>query len=185
MFSKMAVSYRDLPLRLADFSPLHRNELTGTLRGLTRLRKFCQVSASTPPSSPLLSATFNRIFLLSLLSLLSHHRTMLISFVPLIRFSKSSVSALSSSKMSIPRLASPFCMNLVFICSSYRRVELSTRPEKFMGERELWDQAESILSESLQSHQITYEVSLSSPRSLSLISRSMKVTGRFTVPRLM
>lgn len=31
-------SYRDLPIRLADFSPLHRNETSGSLGGLTRLR---------------------------------------------------------------------------------------------------------------------------------------------------
>ncbi|KAK1350183.1 threonine--tRNA ligase [Hamiltosporidium tvaerminnensis] len=35
-------SYRDLPLRLADFGVLHRNELSGTLTGLTRVRKFSQ-----------------------------------------------------------------------------------------------------------------------------------------------
>jgi threonyl-tRNA synthetase len=33
------MSYNDLPLRLADFSPLHRNEATGALSGLTRLRQ--------------------------------------------------------------------------------------------------------------------------------------------------
>lgn len=35
-------SYRDLPIRLADFTPLHRNELKGVLGGLTRVRKFQQ-----------------------------------------------------------------------------------------------------------------------------------------------
>jgi threonyl-tRNA synthetase len=38
-------SYRDLPLRLADFSVLHRNELKGVLGGLTRVRKFSQDDA--------------------------------------------------------------------------------------------------------------------------------------------
>ncbi|MBI1973066.1 threonine--tRNA ligase [Candidatus Woesearchaeota archaeon] len=38
-------SYRDLPLRIADFAPLHRNELSGTLSGLTRVRKFQQDDA--------------------------------------------------------------------------------------------------------------------------------------------
>ena len=33
-------SYRDLPLKLADFGVLHRNELTGALSGLTRVRRF-------------------------------------------------------------------------------------------------------------------------------------------------
>jgi threonyl-tRNA synthetase len=35
-------SYRELPLRIADFAPLHRNELKGVLGGLTRVRKFSQ-----------------------------------------------------------------------------------------------------------------------------------------------
>ena len=33
-------SYRDLPIRYADFGVLHRNELTGALHGLTRVRRF-------------------------------------------------------------------------------------------------------------------------------------------------
>jgi threonyl-tRNA synthetase len=35
-------SYRDLPIRITDFAPLHRNELKGVLGGLTRVRKFSQ-----------------------------------------------------------------------------------------------------------------------------------------------
>ena len=38
-------SYRDLPLRLADFGVLHRNELSGALTGLTRVRRFQQDDA--------------------------------------------------------------------------------------------------------------------------------------------
>lgn len=38
-------SYRDLPLRIADFAPLHRNELRGVIGGLTRVRKFNQDDA--------------------------------------------------------------------------------------------------------------------------------------------
>jgi threonyl-tRNA synthetase len=33
-------SYRDLPLRFAEYGKLHRNELSGTLSGLTRVRHF-------------------------------------------------------------------------------------------------------------------------------------------------
>jgi threonyl-tRNA synthetase len=33
-------SYRELPLRLAEYGKLHRNELSGTLSGLTRVRHF-------------------------------------------------------------------------------------------------------------------------------------------------
>lgn len=38
-------SYKDLPLRLADFSSLHRNEPSGSLSGLTRVRRFHQDDA--------------------------------------------------------------------------------------------------------------------------------------------
>lgn len=45
IFDAKPRSYRDLPLRLADFSPLHRNEASGALTGLTRLRRFAQDDA--------------------------------------------------------------------------------------------------------------------------------------------
>jgi len=35
-------SYRDLPLRLSEYGRLHRNERSGTLSGLTRVRHFIQ-----------------------------------------------------------------------------------------------------------------------------------------------
>jgi threonyl-tRNA synthetase len=35
-------SYRELPLRYVTFDPLHRNEVTGALSGLTRVRQFSQ-----------------------------------------------------------------------------------------------------------------------------------------------
>uniref|UniRef100_A0A6B2KYY4 Probable threonine--tRNA ligase, cytoplasmic n=1 Tax=Arcella intermedia TaxID=1963864 RepID=A0A6B2KYY4_9EUKA len=37
--------YKELPLRFADFGVLHRNELSGALTGLTRVRRFCQDDA--------------------------------------------------------------------------------------------------------------------------------------------
>ncbi len=45
MFKHKQYSYRDLPLRFADFGRLHRNERSGTLAGLTRVRTFCQDDA--------------------------------------------------------------------------------------------------------------------------------------------
>eukprot|EP01137_Pigoraptor_chileana_P014796 Opistho-2@69905 len=45
MFEHAPQSHRDLPLRLADFSPLHRNEIAGALSGLTRVRRFHQDDA--------------------------------------------------------------------------------------------------------------------------------------------
>ena len=38
-------SYRDLPLRMAEFGSCHRNEASGTLHGLLRLRNFIQDDA--------------------------------------------------------------------------------------------------------------------------------------------
>ena len=38
-------SYRELPIRMADFGVLHRNEASGALHGLTRVRKFQQDDA--------------------------------------------------------------------------------------------------------------------------------------------
>lgn len=45
MFAHKERSYRELPLRFADFGVLHRNELSGALTGLTRVRRFQQDDA--------------------------------------------------------------------------------------------------------------------------------------------
>lgn len=42
LFKGQKWSYRQLPVRYADFSPLHRNEVSGALSGLTRVRRFHQ-----------------------------------------------------------------------------------------------------------------------------------------------
>ena len=45
LFGSQLRSYRELPLRYAEPAPLHRNELTGTLHGLLRVRKMQQDDA--------------------------------------------------------------------------------------------------------------------------------------------
>jgi threonyl-tRNA synthetase len=45
LFAMKKRSYRELPLRFADFSDLHRNEVSGALTGLTRVRRFAQDDA--------------------------------------------------------------------------------------------------------------------------------------------
>jgi threonyl-tRNA synthetase len=45
IYNSRVRSYRDLPLRYSDFGRLHRNERSGTLSGLTRLRQFVQDDA--------------------------------------------------------------------------------------------------------------------------------------------
>ena len=42
MYKHRTRSYRDLPIRYLDFGALHRNELSGALGGLTRVRRFQQ-----------------------------------------------------------------------------------------------------------------------------------------------
>ncbi len=42
IFARRVVSYRDLPVRLAEFGVCHRNERSGSLSGLFRLRQFVQ-----------------------------------------------------------------------------------------------------------------------------------------------
>ncbi|MCH8189724.1 MAG: threonine--tRNA ligase [Chloroflexi bacterium] len=45
MYASRLHSYRDLPLRYADFARLHRNERSGVTHGLTRVRSFTQDDA--------------------------------------------------------------------------------------------------------------------------------------------
>ncbi len=45
IYKNKPMSYRNLPLRLADFSPLHRFERSGVLSGLIRARTFSQNDA--------------------------------------------------------------------------------------------------------------------------------------------
>lgn len=45
IFRSRARSYRELPLRLAEFAPLHRKEASGTLHGLLRVRELVQDDA--------------------------------------------------------------------------------------------------------------------------------------------
>lgn len=45
IFNQGLKSYRDLPLRMAEFGSCHRNEASGTLHGLLRIRNFVQDDA--------------------------------------------------------------------------------------------------------------------------------------------
>lgn len=105
MFDHRPRSWRELPLRLADFGVLHRNELSGALSGLTRVRRFQQDDA--------------HIF------------------------------------CSMDQIESEIKGCLDFLRTVYEvfgftfKLNLSTRPEKFLGEPEVWDQAEKQLENSL------------------------------------
>ncbi len=61
IFNQGLVSYRDLPMRLAEFGSCHRNEPSGALHGLMRVRAFTQDDAHifcTPQQVQAESAAF-------------------------------------------------------------------------------------------------------------------------------
>ncbi|XP_058606554.1 threonine--tRNA ligase 1, cytoplasmic isoform X2 [Onychostoma macrolepis] len=105
MFGHRPRSWRELPLRLADFGVLHRNELSGTLTGLTRVRRFQQDDAH-------IFCTMDQIE--------------------------------SEMKGCLDFLR---CIYDVFGFSF--QLHLSTRPEKFLGDIAVWNQAEKQLENSL------------------------------------
>ncbi|XP_027621859.1 threonine--tRNA ligase 2, cytoplasmic [Tupaia chinensis] len=105
MFAHRPRSWRELPLRFADFGVLHRNELSGTLSGLTRVRRFQQDDA--------------HIF------------------------------------CTVEQIEEEIKGCLQFLQSVYStfgfsfQLNLSTRPEDFLGEVEVWNEAEKQLRNSL------------------------------------
>ncbi|CAL8350034.1 unnamed protein product [Merluccius merluccius] len=105
MFSHRPRSWRELPLRLADFGVLHRNELSGTLTGLTRVRRFQQDDAH-------IFCTMEQIE--------------------------------SEMKGCLDFLR---CVYDVFGFSF--QLHLSTRPEKYLGDIAVWNEAEKQLENSL------------------------------------
>jgi threonyl-tRNA synthetase len=105
MFRERVRSYRELPLRLADFGVLHRNELSGALSGLTRVRRFQQDDAHIFCRAEQIQEE-----VLAFLRLMdSVYQTFGLSY----------------------------------------EANLSTRPEGFLGEIQLWDKAEAALSSAL------------------------------------
>lgn len=114
MFDHRNRSWRELPLRFADFGVLHRNEYSGALTGLTRVRRFQQDDA--------------HIF-----------------------------CAPEQIKQEITAC-------LEFLRSVYDKfgfsfdLVLSTRPETFLGEIEVWNEAEKALSDSLNEFGIKWSL---------------------------
>ncbi|KAJ0965874.1 hypothetical protein J5N97_027012 [Dioscorea zingiberensis] len=106
MFEHRVRSYRELPLRIADFGVLHRNELSGALTGLTRVRRFQQDDA--------------HIFCRE-----------------------------SQVKEEVKNVLE-FIKHAYDIFGFTFELELSTRPEKYLGEIETWDKAEASLKDALE-----------------------------------
>ncbi|CAH1795948.1 unnamed protein product [Owenia fusiformis] len=107
IFDHRPRSWRELPIRMADFGVLHRNELSGALSGLTRVRRFQQDDA--------------HIF--------CRHD----------QIKEEMAGCLD------------FLQHVYGVFGFTFKLVLSTRPEKYMGELETWNQAEKQLSESLDS----------------------------------
>ena len=114
IFNQGLKSYRDLPLRMAEFGCCHRNEPSGALHGLMRVRGFTQDDAH-------IFCTEEQIM--------------------------DEVSA---------------CIKMVY--DTYETfgfekivVKLSTRPEKRIGEDEMWDKAELALADALKANGIEFD----------------------------
>ncbi|XP_044132345.1 threonine--tRNA ligase 1, cytoplasmic [Bufo gargarizans] len=105
MFDHRPRSWRELPLRMADFGVLHRNELSGALTGLTRVRRFQQDDAHI--------------------------------FCAMEQIEEEIKSCLDFLRAVYDVFGFTFKLNL------------STRPEKFLGDIEVWNQAEKQLENSL------------------------------------
>lgn len=107
MFDHRVRSYRELPLRLADFGVLHRNEFSGALTGLTRVRRFQQDDAHIFCRADQIKEEVNN--------------------------------------------ALDFMQHTYGIFGFQFELDLSTRPKKALGKRELWDKAEAMMTEALNS----------------------------------
>jgi threonyl-tRNA synthetase len=107
-------SYRDLPLRLADFGRLHRFERSGVLAGLTRVRSFAQDDAH-------IFCTHDQI---------------------------------QAEVTNTIRMINECYRDIGF----ESRVYLATRPEKYQGTIELWDQAEALLKRAIEQADAPYQI---------------------------
>ncbi len=115
VFNQGLKSYKDLPIRLAEFGSCHRNEPSGALHGLMRVRNFTQDDA--------------HIF---------------------------------CTEEQIQEEVSTF-IDLVF--EVYKTfgfdeiiIKLSTRPEKRVGSKEIWDKSEEALTKALDSKKLKWEL---------------------------
>jgi threonyl-tRNA synthetase len=105
MFKHRERSYRELPVRYADFGVLHRNELSGALGGLTRVRRFCQDDAH--------------------------------------------IFCRPDQIIDEMRGCLDFLQHVYGIFGFSFSLKLSTRPEKYLGELSVWEEAERQLQVAL------------------------------------
>lgn len=145
IFDARTRSIKELPLRMAEFGVLHRNESSGSLSGLTRVRRFVQDDSHifctpdqvrSPPSSP--SALLHPFFVLSFAKLTTKSFSGCV-FVQI-------AGEMENLFEFINKVYSGFGLTTKF--------RLSTRnPEKYMGDLKVWENAERILAEQLDKYQ--------------------------------
>ena len=107
-------SYRDLPIRLAEYGVVHRHELSGALHGLFRVRTFTQDDA--------------HVYCL--------------------------FSQVKDEVFKMIDLADYLYSTFGFKYS----IELSTRPDDYMGDLDAWNLAEKNLKEALEEKNLPYTI---------------------------
>ena len=115
VFASEVRSYRDLPLRFHDQGVLHRNEASGVLSGLTRVRQFAQDDAHCFITEDQIGEEVTRLVNL------------------------------------VGRVYKDFGLEYT--------MELSTRPDDYLGELDTWTHAERQLTEALESTGLEFAVS--------------------------
>jgi threonyl-tRNA synthetase len=115
VFKRDIRSYRELPLRLAETTTLYRNEKSGTLQGLIRVRSLSQDDT--------------HIFLAA----------------------EQIQDEIFTLLQKIKKIYAVFDLQI-------DQIHLSTRPEKFLGEKSTWDLAETNLKEALAKAGLDYEI---------------------------
>ncbi|EDK45731.1 threonyl-tRNA synthetase [Lodderomyces elongisporus NRRL YB-4239] len=105
LFKSRERSYRELPWRVADFGVIHRNEFSGALSGLTRVRRFQQDDAHIFCTTEQIGTEIAGVF--------------------------------------------DLLKKMYGIFGFEFKMELSTRPEKYVGDLETWNSAEEKLANAL------------------------------------
>ncbi|WP_186576392.1 threonine--tRNA ligase [Aquibacillus kalidii] len=62
IFKNSLYSYRDLPIRMAEFGQVHRHEYSGALNGMLRVRTFCQDDAHIFVRKDQIEAEIKQVF---------------------------------------------------------------------------------------------------------------------------
>lgn len=117
-------SYRELPWRVADFGVIHRNEFSGALTGLTRVRRFQQDDSH-------IFCTPDQVSRLTAMSMTKYWW----GFYQV----QGEIHGLFD-----------FVKHVYGIFGFTFKLKLSTRPEKFVGDLTTWDNAESQLKSALE-----------------------------------